>query len=455
MLHRSGAMARRALVLALLTGAALPGAAAGDSTPPEITLSVRGPQGAGGWYVGRVIVNWSVSDPDSTTGFTVEAGCEPSVTLSADTAGTTRECRASSEGGTAAKSTRIRIDTVPPAATTATASPAPGAAGWFTGPFTVTWSGTDAMSGVAGCTRSEVRGPDTAAGSVGGTCTDRAGHESAPLPFAYRYDATPPAVGGVTAGGGPQPSGWYRSPVDLVWHGTDATAGLAGCTALRYAGPDGDPAAPTGTCTDRAGNVSAPVPFRLRYDATAPRIAGLRATQRGRGARLRWTAGAASVRVTRQPGHRGRRSSVIHTGRGATVLDRGLRPGRRYVYVLEAVDPAGNRSQRSISIVAGAAVRDLLVAPRRGVVVKRPPVLRWQRVRPARFYHVQIFRRGRLVLLAWPSQPRLALKRRWRAEGRTHRLSRGTYTWFVWAGYGSRFEPRYGRVLGRRSFVVR
>jgi hypothetical protein len=451
----AGGTTRRAIVLFLLLSAAVPPAAAGDSTPPEISLTVRGPQGQNGWYVGPVVVNWSVSDPDSPTGFTVDAGCEPSVTLATDTAGVTRECRATSEGGSAAKSARVRIDATAPAATAASPARPPDAAGWFNHAVTVTWAGTDATSGIASCTSTEYGGPDSLTASVAGTCRDRAGHESAPLPFALSYDATPPSVAGASADRGPEPNGWYRSPVDLVWRGTDATAGVAGCTALRYAGPDGDPAEPAGTCTDVAGNVSAPLAHRLRFDATAPRITGLRTTPHGSGARLAWRAGDARVRITRQPGRRGERSSVIYSGRRSSVLDRGLRTGRRYVYVIEAVDPAGNASRATISMVAGPAVRDLLRAPRNGARVSRPPVLRWRAVRPARFYHVQVFRGRRVVLLAWPTRARLALRRRWRTEGRTRRLVPGRYTWYVWAGYGSRFEPRYGRVLGRRTFVVR
>jgi hypothetical protein len=449
-------MTRRAIVvLVLLLGAALPPVAEADSTPPEIGLSVRGPQGQNGWFTGPVVVNWSVSDPDSPSGFVVEAGCEPSVTIATDTPGVTRECRATSEGGTAAKSARVRIDRVGPVATAAAPSRPADADGWFNRAFSVAWAGADATSGVASCSTSEYAGPDTPGGALAGTCRDRAGNVGPAMPFAFKYDATAPAATGVTADRGPEPTGWYRSPVDLVWRGTDAMAGIAACTALRYAGPDGGALAPAGTCTDRAGNVSAPLPFALRYDATAPRITGLRTTPRGTRNRLAWNAGDAEVRVTRQPGRRGERSSVVYAGRGGTVLDRGLRSGRRYVYVLDAADPAGNASRATIAIVAGSASQGLLRSPRHGAVVRRPPVLRWQAVRPARFYNVQVFRGRRLVLIAWPSRARLALKRRWRTGGRPQRLRAGTYTWYVWAGYGSRFEPRYGRLLGRRRFTVR
>jgi hypothetical protein len=65
-------------------------------------------------------------------------------------------------------------------------------------------------------------------------------------------------------------NGWYNHAVTIGWSGTDETSGLAACTPpLTYNGPDGANAAPSGNCTDAAGNVAA-LAFPLRFDATAP-----------------------------------------------------------------------------------------------------------------------------------------------------------------------------------------
>jgi hypothetical protein len=66
-------------------------------------------------------------------------------------------------------------------------------------------------------------------------------------------------------------------------------------------------------------------------------------------------------------------------------------------------------------------------------------------VRGAPFYNVQLFRGDRKLLTRWPSQPRLRLPA----------LGPGRYRWYVWAAHGTRAHPRYGRALGRRSFVLR
>jgi len=59
------------------------------------------------------------------------------------------------------------------------------------------------------------------------------------------------------------------------------------------------------------------------------------------------------------------------------------------------------------------------------------------------------------ILSAWPTKPQYQLRSRWRYRGHRHRLVPGTYRWLLWAGYGHRSQHRYGRLLGRRTFVVR
>jgi hypothetical protein len=426
-------------------------AAAADTTPPEIVLTVRGERGGDGWFTGPVFVGWTVSDPDSPTGWTTE-GCVTG-TLSDDTKGTVRSCRATSEGGETAKSTTIRIDATPPVVRGARTDRAADAGGWFNRPVTVTWSGEDATSGVASCTRAIYAGPDAAAAAPAGTCTDRAGNVSAPVRHALRYDATAPAVTGVSPSRPPAATGWFTAPVELVWSGADATSGVAACTTVHYAGPDREGGGPAGTCTDHAGNTAPPVAAEVRYDATPPRLGDVRARVRRGAAHVSWSTLAVQVRVSRAPGLGGRASSVLYRGDGHRLVDRRIRRGRRYVYTVLAVDRAGNGSRAEAAI--GPRRTAWLVAPRPGARLTAPPVLRWRAVREARFYNVQLFRGRRKILSRWPARARLALTRTWRFGGRAQRLRPGRYRWYVWPGYGSRSAPRYGRLLGRRTFTVR
>jgi len=94
-----------------------------------------------------------------------------------------------------------------------------------------------------------------------------------------------------------------------------------------------------------------------------------------------------------------------------------------------------------------------MISPPAGARVTSPPLLRWRPVRGARFYNVQLYRRGQKILTAWPGRARLRLHARWRNNGHTFHLRPGTYIWLVWPAFGSPTQPRYGRALGVSSFV--
>jgi HYR domain-containing protein len=93
------------------------------------------------------------------------------------------------------------------------------------------------------------------------------------------------------------------------------------------------------------------------------------------------------------------------------------------------------------------------LSPTSGSRVSEPPTLRWRGARKARFYNVQVFRRGQKVLSAWPTRPRLRLHSQWTFKGRGYRLRPGRYTWLVWPGYGPSAQPRFGKLLLLSSFV--
>jgi hypothetical protein len=264
-----------------------------------------------------------------------------------------------------------------------------------------------------------------------------------------KIDMTPPVVTGAMPSRPADANGWYRSPLQVAFSGNDVTSGLVGCTSATYGGPDGL-ATVSGTCPDKAGNVSAPAAFGLRYDATAPSLAGVHVTAGDHVVRLRWAvAGAARVEVWRSPGRAGAAESLLAPAASGRVEDERVRNGRRYDYRVRAVD-AGNAATRVYSIVPGPR----LIAPATGARAGSPPLLRWTTVRGARYYNVQLFRGGRKVLSAWPARPRLQLERSWRFGGDRFRLEPGRYRWLVWPGRGRRAKNDYGPLIGRRAFTV-
>ena len=328
-----------------------------------------------------------------------------------------------------------------------------GANGWFVSSVTVSWSvnfqGVPVSS--SGCEAAIAIADDTKGTTRTCTASNAEGTTTAAT-REIKIDKTPPAVTAATPARPPDTNGWYRSPVALAWAGSDATSGIASCTSTTYGGPDGA-AAPAGTCTDAAGNVSSPLAFPLQYDATAPVLSGVSAAAGDAVATVRWAAAADAqqVTITRAPGIRGAPSSVVFTGLGDHFVDTRLRNRVSYRYTVTATDAAGNAS------TAGAVARPTgrLVAPLSGARLAAPPVLRWKRMKRARYYNVQLFRGSHKVLSAWPTRPRLHLRRSWRFRGHRQRLVRGRYRWYVWPGLGPRSRNRYGRLLGVREFVIR
>ena len=437
------------LAAALLAAGALGGAGAGaahaQATAPSADFTCTpGPADCSGWHEGDVQLKWFWPAAVEAT-----KDCDFR-TLSAEGVHQAT-CGVLSAGTWTYTTATVRIDRAAPQATGLATDRPPDAEGWFNRPVGVAFTGTDATSGIAGCTTLRYAGPDGASVPLTGTCRDGAGHESPPLQATLRYDDTPPRITGARPERPPDHAGWYTRPVAFSFTATDALSGVTACPTTTLAGPDGALARVTGTCADRAGNVATRA-YTVRYDATAPRLRGVAGEPGDGSARLTWRlpADARTVRVTRTPGRGAARRSVVLRGRRTALSDRGLRNGRTYAYRVTAIDAAGNAATRTVRLRPGPA----LLAPRSGTTVRRPPLLRWTAVRGARYYNVQLFRHGRKVLSTWPREPRLRLPSRWRFAGAARTLEPGRYTWYVWPGVGDRDLRRFGARIGPRAFVV-
>lgn len=234
-----------------------------DTTAPAITPVVTGTLGNNGWYTSDVDVSFTVSDPQSA--ISSSTGCGATL-LTTDTAGITYTCTATSGGGTSSNSVTVKRDATAPTGIAVSARTTD-ANGWYNAPFTATWSGTDAPSGIASCTSTPYSGPDNGAGSLSGTCTDDAGNVSGAIAFPFKYDSTGPIVTG-TLSRAADSNGWYNAPVTVTW--TAESLSGAVCTAPQtYSGPDDGAAVLSGSCTSSSGLIGDGTKG-LQYDATAP-----------------------------------------------------------------------------------------------------------------------------------------------------------------------------------------
>ena len=324
-----------------------------------------------------------------------------------------------------------------------TCNDSPDCGGWFRTPVRLDWTvaaGT-VSSGCADVTLDR----DTTGTQQGCIASD--GVDEVQRTVTVKLDLTAPEVAAATADRLPDHDGWYTRPVTFTASGRDDTSGLLGCDSATYAGPDAAAAAITLGCRDVAGNLAARA-FPLRYDATPPDLTALAAETGDRLVELRWPAGATAT-VERRPGLGGAGSSLLRA-RLDGLNDLRVRNGVRYRYRVTVTDPAGNPASREITAVPGPR----LLGPAGGERLTAPPLLRWTPVRGARYFNVQLFRDGRKILSAWPRRAQLQLERRWRFDGRRHRLTRGEYRWFVWPGEGARADRRYGERIGARRFTI-
>lgn len=200
-----------------------------DLTAPAVAYTLSGATGANGWFVSSLTVDWTATDDGSG----IVLGCADE-TLTDDTTGTTRTCTATDAAGnsTTVTTQTLRIDTTPPTIT-ATVSPAANAAGWRNQLTRVSFSCTDATSGVAVCPADVelLEGPDQ---SAAGTATDEAGHTATATATGIDVDLTAPEVLWLD---GPTDGGSYvfgAVPGAPSCAAADTLSGPAGCVVTGY-----------------------------------------------------------------------------------------------------------------------------------------------------------------------------------------------------------------------------
>ena len=427
-------MTRAALAALLVALTALVPAA--HAAGPTITYTVTaGTAGDNGWWLTDVTIQLHISGATNST-------CPSFHTFTAN--GQSLGCTATDGMSTVSFSLAPKIDKDAPVVTGASPSRAANGNGWYTTGFGVQFAGSDGTSGIASCAAVSYGGPDTAQGSVSGTCRDVAGRTSGPGSFSFRYDGTAPEMS-VAPERGPDANGWYNRPVGLKVSADGGASGLAGCSTSPYSGPDSATATLSASSTDGAGN-QATRSVALKFDASPPKLTAVAAVAGSRTVTLRWRPSddTASVTVTRR---RGSRAPVtVYRGRASSYVDRELVNGVGYRYTVTGADAAANTTAATVTAVPRATV-----SPADGARLTAPPVLSWHPVK-ADYYNVQLFCGRTKVLSAWPKRPRLKLDRSWRFDGRTHRLVPCRYRWYVWPGIGDRKAARYGKLLGSSWF---
>lgn len=256
----------------------------GDPSGPQITPSVGGTLGLGGWYRSDVTLTWLVQEPQSPSSL-VKTGCVDR-SITADQPATTYECSATSAGGSSGPvSVVIKRDASAPTVTGAP-STSPNSDGWYKAAVTLNWTCADVgPSGLLdSCPATTVLGNEgrNRAGSLG-PISDNAGNTTTGTSSpAVDIDMTPPTVSAATGATPVSVSGvdWYRDSVTFQWTASDPALadGSAGSGAGAAApgsktfNTTGTGLSASATATDLAGNNGTGHLTGVNVDASNPTV---------------------------------------------------------------------------------------------------------------------------------------------------------------------------------------
>jgi hypothetical protein len=233
-----------------------------DKTPPEIVASPDPPPNANGWNNTDVTVSFTCTDTGSGI-----ASCSAPVLVGTEGAARTVAGTVTDLAGNSAEaSATINLDKTPPVVESSQNPPA-NAAGWNNSDVTVTFTGSDMLSGIDSVTPPVTVSTEGQGQAVVGEAFDLAGNGKA-LSVQVNLDKTPPAV---TASADPPPNtaGWNNSDVTVTFAGTDGLSGIAEVAPPITIVTEGEGQAFNGTATDFAGN-AASTSITINLDKTPP-----------------------------------------------------------------------------------------------------------------------------------------------------------------------------------------
>ncbi|MDW8069751.1 MAG: hypothetical protein RML46_12695, partial [Anaerolineae bacterium] len=240
-----------------------------DATPPSVSGSISPPPNVHGWNRTPVTITWSGTDALSG----IES-CDPGIVVSSEGGGQIRtgSCR-DRAGNIGTGQITVNLDFTPPDIS-GSRSPLPDVRGWNRTDVTITWTCSDALSGILVCPDPTTITQEGENQSVSGTARDRAGNERTAVVGEISIDKTPPAVF-FSVDPPPNENGWHQTPVTIAWSGTDALSGIDLCDPPETVSGEGAEQSRIGSCIDQAGNTGH-AEARVSIDLTPPRIEAFR-----------------------------------------------------------------------------------------------------------------------------------------------------------------------------------
>jgi hypothetical protein len=236
-----------------------------DKTAPEVTATTNIAPSSYGWHNGDVVVSFFATDALSGVAFTSPEKAVSTEGLAQVIEGTATD----NADNTATESIVLNIDKTQPQIAAST-DIAPNSFGWNSSDVRVSFTASDALSGLAFAPADVVVSTEGGGQAIPGTAEDRAGN-SASASAIVNIDKTAPQIAAVpTVAANSQ--GWHNTDVVVRFEASDTLSGIAASSSDATVSTEGAGQSVSGTATDNADN-SATASVILNIDKTAPVIA--------------------------------------------------------------------------------------------------------------------------------------------------------------------------------------
>ncbi len=252
-----------------------------DETSPTIGHTQSPAANADGWNSAAVTVTFQCSDALSGV-----ATCTGPQTVSTEgSAQTVTGTVTDNAGNSASDPATVSIDKTKPVITV-DQLPEPTSYGWYGDDVTVTFTATDALSGVKTQDHAHTFG-EGAAQTFTATATDAAGNSDSVTTPSVSVDTTAPTITGEVLGT-PNANGWYDDDVTVHWTCDDNLSGVVSCPANTVVTGEGSALSASASVTDKAGHTATATVGGIKIDRTAPSTSAT-------GVPTGWVAGAVTV----------------------------------------------------------------------------------------------------------------------------------------------------------------
>ena len=238
-----------------------------DNTPPAVIGTLSPAPNSAGWNNTDVTLTWS-----ALAGLTgLAMGPHPSATTLTTSGVTTMSASATDWlGHIGMGSVKVQVDKDPPSISGAR-TPAPNANGWNNSDVSVSFSCSDALSGIKSCPSLTTLGGEGANQSVSGTADSVADNHATAHVTGINIDKTPPRISGAATRSA-NADGWYNDDVTIHWNFADDLSGIDSATVPSDTVISGEGAGVVATASvrDKAGNRGTGYSPAVSIDRTPP-----------------------------------------------------------------------------------------------------------------------------------------------------------------------------------------